>query len=138
MKKYLIATHGQLASGLKSSLEFFIGTEQTIETIDAYIDDSDYTEKLVGFIESVTATEQAIIFTDLKGGSVNQRVVLTAIEAKKENIFVVTGTNLPTALSLILDSEPLSAERIQALIHESQVEYVPLSVPEEEEDFFDA
>ena len=38
MKKILIATHGNLASGAKSTLEFLVGNIVDITCIDAYVD----------------------------------------------------------------------------------------------------
>lgn len=62
-----------MASGLKSSIDILAGRGQELQIIDAYIDDSDYTEQVLTFIEDVAADEQALIFTDLLGGSVNQK-----------------------------------------------------------------
>ena len=41
--KYLVATHGKLASGFRSSIDILTGKGANLATIDAYVDDSDYT-----------------------------------------------------------------------------------------------
>ena len=46
MKKILIATHGYLADGFKSSISLLTGGEDAIETICAYVDESDYTARI--------------------------------------------------------------------------------------------
>ena len=40
LRKYLIASHGKFASGLKSSIKILTGRTD-IETIDAYLDGSE-------------------------------------------------------------------------------------------------
>ena len=39
MNKILLASHGYLAQGMKSSLEILMGTNDRIECLCAYIDD---------------------------------------------------------------------------------------------------
>ena len=75
MKKLLIATHGQLADGYRSSLSILTGMQDAVEYIDAYVDESDYTPGLQTFIESIGPDDTGIIFTDIYGGSVFQKVV---------------------------------------------------------------
>ena len=53
MKKILIATHGYLADGFKSSISLLTGGEDAIETICAYVDESDYTERIQAFVDSI-------------------------------------------------------------------------------------
>ena len=46
MKRILIASHGHLASGIQSSIGILTGNPDAVQSIDAYVDDSDYTEKI--------------------------------------------------------------------------------------------
>ena len=39
MNKILLASHGYLAQGMKSSLEILMGTDDRIECLCAYVDD---------------------------------------------------------------------------------------------------
>lgn len=73
MKKLLIATHGKLADGYRSSLSILTGMQDSVEYIDAYVDESDYTPKLQTFIDSVGPDDTGVIFTDIYGGSVFKR-----------------------------------------------------------------
>ena len=90
MKDILIASHGHMASGIQSSIEVLTGMGDSIKVIDAYVDQTDYVPKINEFIKE--AKRPAVIFTDLLGGSVNQKVTLAA--AKEKDIFIVTQTNL--------------------------------------------
>ncbi|MBA1393319.1 PTS fructose transporter subunit IIA [Lactobacillus sp. XV13L] len=136
MTDILIASHGHFASGLKNSIDILTGMGDKIQTIDAYVDKTDYTGQITAFIEQ--AQRPAVIFTDLKGGSVNQKVVLQA--AREKDLFVVTQTNLAVVMAVLLDSEPLSKEHLQELIGQSQVELFQLddgnNIEDQEADFF--
>lgn len=136
MTDILIASHGHFASGLQSSLDILTGMGKQVNVIDAYVDDSDYTPKIEEFIKSVK--RPAVIFTDLKGGSVNQKVMLKA--ANEKDIFIVTQMNLAVIMSVLLDSEPLTKTHLKDLIKQSQVELIALENEKEEKesdnDFF--
>lgn len=137
-KKYLIATHGELASGFQSSLEILAGRGNEITKIDAYVTEEDYTPIITSFIDSVSKEEQGIIFTDLFGGSVNQKVVTELMLSKKDNVFVLSNVNLAVILSIMFLSEEtvLDTNMIQNAIEESKVMLVPTILENDEEDFF--
>lgn len=118
MTEILIASHGHFASGLKSSIDILTGMGNRIKTIDAYVDQTDYTDQINDFIK--TAKRPAVIFTDLKGGSVNQKVVLKA--ATEKDIYVITQTNLAIVMAVLLDSEKLTESHLEEMIQQSQVE----------------
>ena len=88
--KVLIATHGMMASGVVNTLSLFTDCND-IRYLNAYVDESDYTQQIVDFINQIDETETAIIFTDIIGGSVNQKVV--AMNHRK-NVKIITGFNL--------------------------------------------
>ncbi|MCT6853592.1 MAG: PTS fructose transporter subunit IIA [Lactobacillus panisapium] len=118
MTDILVASHGHFASGLKSSIDILTGMGNQVKTIDAYVDQTDYTDQINDFIK--TAKRPAVIFTDLKGGSVNQKVVLKA--ASEKDIYVITQTNLAIVMAVLLDSEKLTENHLEELIQQSQVE----------------
>ena len=110
---------------------------KNIKVIDAYVDKSDYMKQIDDFITK--SKRPAVIFTDLKGGSVNQKVVLRV--AKEKDIFVVTQTNLAVVLAVLLDTEKLTKKHLQDLIKQSQVELFQIdddnnSLANQEEEFF--
>lgn len=136
-KKILIATHGELAKGFQSSLNILAGKGDEIQVINAYVSDEDYTPQLVEFIESVKENEQGVIFTDLFGGSVNQKALTEVLTAKKENIFIISNANLAVVLSIIFSVENvLTKEAIEAAINESQVKLVETTISSDDEDDF--
>ena len=139
-RKFLIGSHGRLASGLQSSIDILAGMGQSLEIIDAYVDDSDYTSQIDDFIAGVAADEQGLIFTDLLGGSVNQKMVTAVMASGKDNIFLITNSNLATLLSVMFlnPDEALTKDEIVTAINDSQVQLVDLShATDSEDDFLD-
>lgn len=114
MKKILLASHGKMAAGLKNTLEIFLGPTDSITAVCAYLDSSDnYIYEIESFIQS--AHDDAIIFTDINGGSVNQKVVQLVLASNKD-IPVITSMNLPIVLSIALLEEEMTEEKLNELI----------------------
>lgn len=111
MKKVLVASHGHLASGIRSSIEILTGMADMVEAVDCYVDDSDFTPRIQAFIDSVGPEDEAIIFTDIYGGSVFQKVVL--MEPEKRGVVHVTGMNLGLVIEALLGAEPVTADSIK-------------------------
>lgn len=114
MKKILLASHGKMAAGLKNTLEIFLGSTDSITAVSAYLDSSDnYIYEIESFIDSVH--DDAIIFTDINGGSVNQKVMQLVLASNKD-IPVITSMNLPIVLSIALLEEEITKDKINELI----------------------
>ncbi len=119
--KVMIATHGHTASGLASTIRLFLG-EIPIWVVDAYVEDeteADYTFKIKEFIDAVD-DEGAYLFTDILGGSVNQKV-LTEVRNSDKKIVVVTNVNVPIILELLACPDVKCLGEIQKLIAEGNV-----------------
>lgn len=115
MKKILIATHGHLASGYLSSIELLAGTTEGITVINAYVEENDFDQELMKFVDGVTENDQIFVFTDLFGGSVNQKVTRTFLE-QSSSATVIAGFNLPIVLEILLATDELSETRIQEMV----------------------
>ena len=136
-RSYLIATHGKFASGLQNSLNVLTGSGDNVQVIDAYVTDDDYTPNVQQFIQEVSEDSQGIVFTDLYGGSVNQKISAEIMTSGKDNIMLVSNSNLAIILSIMFHENTgmLSKEDILAAIQESQVQLVSTTI-EEEDDIF--
>lgn len=117
MRKFVIGSHHRLAYGLKDTLEFLTCKENIID-ISAYIDDSDVEEQIARFFASFAPEDEVIIMTDMLGGSVNQKFCPYMAEHRH----LISGINLPCALSLALQSEDtyLTGEQILQIVEESK------------------
>ena len=51
MKKVLVASHGHLASGIRSSIGILTGMADMVEAVDCYVDDSDFIPRIQAFID---------------------------------------------------------------------------------------
>ena len=71
MLKLFISSHGHFASGIKSSVEILMGPNDRITVFDAYINQDSVNEHLDAFFRTVGPQDEAIMLSDLYGGSVN-------------------------------------------------------------------
>jgi len=138
MAKILIATHGYLAQGVKNTIHLLIGENVSIQCICAYVDESNLEEKIAAFMHELLPQEQALIFTDINGGSINQKILFYR---EKKNVFIISGFNLSLVLELILLKEQLTPTIINKKIQmcrEQMVLVNELSFEslESDEDFF--
>ena len=100
MRKYLIAAHGTLASGIRSSLEIIIGSLENIFIIDAYVGEYQSLEDEIALVLShINNDDDLIVFTDLMGGSVTNQILQYAL---KKNVYIISGFNLPLLLDILL------------------------------------
>lgn len=126
MKKILIATHGTFASGAESTVRFLMGNVGNITCINAYVDqDENLVETLERYFAQIRPEDQVIVLTDIKGGSVNQKIVPYAV---RENVFLVAGFNLPLLVALAIAPEGITKDGIKQYIEDSrnQMELVEL------------
>lgn len=98
--KVIIATHGELADGLRKSVEFIMGDRKSLYSIPAYTDNCLDPEKTINEIIS-GSNEPIICFTDIFGGSINNYIMSTL--SIHSNIHLITGVNLPMIIQLLMD-----------------------------------
>ncbi|MGL9731158.1 PTS sugar transporter subunit IIA [Enterococcus sp. DIV0756] len=110
-RKLVLASHGKLASGIRSSLELICGNQLTIETLDCYLTESFDLEKEVKAIMNTYRECELVVVTDLFGGSVNNEF-LTQID--RPNFYLVAGMNLPFLVELSMQFQ--QAESLPKLI----------------------
>lgn len=94
----VLSGHGQFATGLYSSIQLIAGEQEGFQIVDFSEGMSSelLQEKLATAVETVDQHKGVVIFTDIPGGTpFNQAVMLST---KKEDVKVVSGTNLPALL----------------------------------------
>jgi mannose/fructose-specific phosphotransferase system component IIA len=123
MRKFLIATHGAFAKGIKSSLDIIIGETDNVFLIQAYLDENIVVEdELAAVLTNITGADELIIFTDLLGGSVNNIMMR---EALKENVHIVSGFNLPLVIEIMMgDTDTPVIEVIESAITNAKEQMV--------------
>jgi PTS system N-acetylgalactosamine-specific IIA component len=94
----VVSGHAEFASGLNSSIQLIAGKQENFEIVDFSegVSSEDLQQSLQVAIETVEQGQGTVIFTDIPGGTpFNQSVILST---KKENVKVISGTNLPALL----------------------------------------
>ncbi|UQS82266.1 PTS sugar transporter subunit IIA [Bombilactobacillus folatiphilus] len=111
----ILVSHGQLAKGMKDTLEMIVGPQSQVTAFSAYgVQDADFLSLIKAKIEQTQ--EPVVILTDILGGSVNNN--LTQLMLQNHSITLITGMNLPLVLALATCSEDLTKTKIQELIRE--------------------
>lgn len=119
MKQILIATHGKMASGIRYTAELIVGKMAEITTIDAYVTPEDNVEKKFKEYFAQHENDRIFVFTDLMGGSVNQKLLGYS---QKENVTLITGTNLPVLMQVMMADDDVTEEEIQEFIDDAREE----------------
>lgn len=102
-RKFLIATHGAFAEGVKSSLNMIIGPTDNVFVIQAYLQENKpLDEEIEALLQTDGAPTEWVVFSDLLGGSVNNQVLRYALWP---NVHVVSGFNLPLLIEIVM-SDP--------------------------------
>jgi len=103
MRKFLIATHGRFASGIKSSLDMIIGAQDNIFVLDAYTENNvPIQDHLDEILKEVEIGDELVVFTDIMGGSITNQIIQ---RISSSNAHIVSGVNLPLLIEVVL-SDP--------------------------------
>jgi len=109
-RKFLIATHGTLASGIKSSLDIIIGATNNLFLIQAYTEENKSLEdEIVAILEQISDDEELIVFSDLLGGSVTNQILQYGL---RSNVHVVSGFNLALIIEILLSDTEVRSEKV--------------------------
>ena len=112
-RKFLIVSHGALASGIRSALELITGAAGEVGIVQAYMEENKpVEEELSALLAGAGEEEEWVVFTDLLGGSITNQVLrVTAGLAGGRHVHVVAGVNLPLVIEVVLaDTEMPVAE----------------------------
>lgn len=124
-RKFLIATHGHLATGIKSSLDIIIGETDNVFLIEAYVEENKGIEgDLEKILKDLQPHDELIVFTDLLGGSITNQVLRYT---QGQPVHVVSGFNLALLIEVLMaDAQTPAAEVIESAIVNAreQIAYV--------------
>jgi fructoselysine and glucoselysine-specific PTS system IIA component len=122
-RKFLIATHGTLAAGIKSSLDIIIGSVEHVFLLQAYVDEQISVEaELAKILAQVSEHDELVVFTDILGGSITNQILQHCL---RPNVYVVSGVNLPLVIDIMLaDSATPIEEVINSAIENAKEQMV--------------
>lgn len=123
MRKIIFASHSNLAGGLKDTIQYIIPSIKDITAISAYTSNVPVEDEIDMALESLKENDEAIIFTDLLGGSVNQAFIKYL---NNPNIHIITGMNVPVVMTLLLSltDNKITKEQIDTAINEGQQQII--------------
>ena len=108
-RKFLVATHGTLAAGIKSSLDIIIGSIEHVFLLQAYVDEQTSVEaELEKILEQISDQDQLVVFTDILGGSITNQI----LQHLRPNVYVVSGVNLPLVIDVMLADSTTPIEEV--------------------------
>lgn len=118
--KIILVSHGQLALGMKNTLEMIAGFKDDIMAYAAY--DENAGNEFISEIETVVKNseeETVIIISDVFGGSVNNEMMQLLRSYK--NIYLITGMNFPLVVTLaMMNKNKVSKKDVVSAIRAGQ------------------
>ncbi len=118
MRHIVLASHGSLAAGMKSSVELIAGDQPGLATVCAYTEECPTAaEPLAALVESLAEGDELVIVTDVLGGSVNNEA---SQFVDVPGVYVATGMNLAFVLSLVVDTGTPTAELVDESVAEAR------------------
>ena len=110
MRKFLLASHGSFAAGIRSSLEMITGANDNLFIIQAYIDgNKSIDSELNEILEKTEENDELVVFTDIAGGSITSQILQAG---RRENVYVISGMNLPLLLDIILADPDMPVDEV--------------------------
>ena len=120
MNQIILASHGGLAAGAKDTLEMVLGDVSNAHVVSLARDDKEpITDKVDAMIATFNADDTVYVLTDMLGSSVNNNMVELSKNGTK--FTVVSGFNIPLALTLAMSPVPVKGAELAALINEARI-----------------
>ena len=118
----LLLSHGEMANGMRHSLNFLFGQAEGLRALCLYPEHSpeDFDKLLLEAVTEVDQGEGVLVLTDINGGTPANRALMLA--ASRPDVEVITGMNLPLLLVAVNIRElyPLP-ELVDALLEETKM-----------------
>ena len=112
-RNFVIATHGTFATGIYESLKIIVGEQENVHLLNAFVDSNDIEGPINEILAKIPQEEELIVCTDVFGGSVNNAWMK---RLDRENLYLITGTNLPLLMQLFLAPEGDTEAMIRAIV----------------------
>lgn len=119
--KYIFASHGCMASGIKNTIEMILGKQDNVYAIDAYVDGDDFSKEFRSLLDSFDRQEPTFVFTDVFSGSINQ---IVSKQLEQYDMKVITGINLSLALEIVMHQRALGDEEIKNILEQAKEQMI--------------
>ena len=119
MNQIILASHGGLAAGAKDTLEMVLGDVSNVHVVSLARDDKEpITNKVETMVATFNADDTVYVLTDMLGSSVNNSMV--ELSRNGAAFTVISGFNIPLALTLAMSPAPVKGAELAALINEAR------------------
>lgn len=139
MDKVVIVSHGNLAIGLKDSLEMIIGQNKQVFALSMGRDENP--DQIAADFKKIyeeynNNEDNFLIASDIPGGSVNS-VMMSFLE--KENVYLVSGINLVFLLEFLMSNEKTIQKAIDnaILVSKEALKEINIEIQDNEENFWE-
>lgn len=130
MNQIILASHGGLAAGARDTLEMVLGDVSNVHVVSLARDDKEpIANKISALIATFEPSATVYVLTDMLGSSVNNTVVELSQGGKA--FTVISGFNIPLALTLAMSPAPILGDGLSALIAEARSGLVNPNAPKE-------
>ena len=131
MNQIILASHGGLAAGAKDTLEMVLGDVSNVHVVSLARDDKEpITNKVDAMIATFNADDTVYVLTDMLGSSVNNNMV--ELSKNGTQFTVISGFNIPLALTLAMSPAPVKGAELAALINEARTGLTNPNAPVED------
>lgn len=114
MRRIVLASHGELANGMKDSVEILVGDVPNVYSICAYTNGiDDVEEQIDALFSSFDNDDEIIVITDVFGGSVN-KAFMKKLDSYK--FWLISGMSLGLVIQMIIGPENNTEESITSVI----------------------
>ncbi|WP_300365168.1 PTS sugar transporter subunit IIA [Brachyspira sp.] len=102
-RQFLIMSHGNMSTGLESTISMLLGNNFNLDTVAAYLDGkrTDISSKIEEYLSKLGDDDELIIFTDIFGGSVNNESMKYINDRR---VRLISGVNVPLILEILSNS----------------------------------
>lgn len=138
MNQIVLASHGDMAKGMKHTIEMIFGPQDNLHWLSTTRDEQEGIDiRMRSLLATFAKDDDVYVLTDLLGGSVNNTMLALLKEYPAMN--VVCGMNVPLALSLATTEEKLDGNQLNEMIKEAKNQIVNcndmlLAADEEDDD----
>lgn len=114
--KIVVLTHGEMSTGIRSSLNMIYGEDDRILFIPAYTETYKLTLDVVNSLKDILERyEEVVVFTDLLGGSVNNEALKLFTNHK---FHLISNVNLGVILEFVAKTKYADDYDLESLIKE--------------------
>lgn len=123
MNQIILASHGGMSAGVKSTLELILGEVENVHVVATTRDETEpITTATRRLLDRFDAADAVYILTDVLGGSVNNDML--GLMGDYPGATVLCGMNACLALLLASSEERLSAEELDDILNQARSQIV--------------